>query len=88
MSKPIENSNSSQVTQQYLRCNYTKFQLKILNDFYMCLVFRGYQYFCKFYYRNDRENGIFAEKCEALLFLVANVILYMRGTTIIILSIR
>ena len=28
-SKTIENSNSNQLSQQYLRCNYTKFQLKI-----------------------------------------------------------
>ena len=56
---------------------------------YMCLIFQEYPYFYQFYYRNDWEqNRRFIEKCEALRFLVANVILYMRGTTIVKLSIR
>ena len=29
ISKVVENSYSTQVRQQYLRCNYTKFELKI-----------------------------------------------------------
>ena len=30
ISRVVENSKSTQVRQQYLRCNYTKFQFKIL----------------------------------------------------------
>ena len=61
ISKTNKKSNSTQVRQQYLRCNYAKFQLKILN-------FQRVPSFCRFYYRNDRgRNDAFTEMCEALL---------------------
>ena len=42
MFKTNENSNSIQVRQQYLRCNYTKFQLKIRTVFRYVLNFQEY----------------------------------------------
>ena len=65
LSKINENPNSTRVLKQYLRCNYTKFQLKILIVFRK--IFQEYPVFCQFYSRNDREqNGAFTEMCEAL----------------------
>ena len=50
-----------------LRCDYTKFHLKILIVFRYVLIFQEYPVVCRFYYRNDRErNGTFTEMCEAL----------------------
>ena len=46
----------------------------------MCLIFQEYPYFYQFYYRNDREQKRFIEKCEALLFLVANVMNHNNNT--------
>ena len=67
VSKVVGNSNSTQVWQQYLRCNYTKFQLKYRFSLGMCLIFKEYPNFCHFYYRKDREwNGTFTQICEAL----------------------
>ena len=63
----FENSNSIQVRQQYLRCNYTKCQLKIMMFFGYVLNFPRVSNFCQFYYRNDREqNKTFTGMCEAL----------------------
>ena len=60
LKKIMETSNSTQATQQDLRCYNTKFQLRIL-------IFQEYPVFCQFYYRNDREgNRAFTEISEAL----------------------
>ena len=39
ISKVVENSYSTQVRQQYLRCNYTTFKLKIQIFFWVCAKF-------------------------------------------------
>ena len=43
----VENTYSFQLRQQCLRCNYTKFEFKI---------FQEYTIFGQFYYRNDWET--------------------------------
>ena len=63
----VENSNSIQVRQQCLRCNYTNIELKIPIFFGYVLNFQEYPIFGQFYYRNDRErNGTFTEMYGAL----------------------
>ena len=57
ISKVVRNSNSTQIRQQYIRCNYTKFQLKILNFVGYVLNFLRVSNICQFYYRNDRERN-------------------------------
>ena len=52
----VENSNSIQVRQQWLGCNYTRFELTIPNFFGCVLNFRRVSIFGQFYYRNDRER--------------------------------
>ena len=65
--KVIKNSISTQVGQQYFRCNYTKFQSKIPNFFVYVLNFPRVSKCFQFYDRNVRErNGTFTGVCEAL----------------------
>ena len=52
----VENSNSIQVRQQCLRCNYTKIELKIPIFFGYVLNFPRVSNFGQVYYRNDRER--------------------------------
>ena len=62
----VENSNSIQVRQQCLGCNYTQFELTILVFFGCVLNFPRVSNFGQFYYRNDRErNGTFTGMCGA-----------------------
>ena len=60
----LENSILGVITQSF---NSIKvFQLKNMS-FDMCEIFQEYPVFCRFYYRNDREqNGAFTEMCETL----------------------
>ena len=55
--KNNENSYTTQVRQQYLRCNYTKFKLDVLIVFRHVISFPRVPIFCQFYYRIDREPG-------------------------------
>ena len=63
----VETSNSMQVRQQCLRCDYTKFELKIPIFFGYVLNFPRVSNFGQFYYRNDRERNVtFTGMCGAL----------------------
>ena len=63
----VENSNSTQVRQQCLGCDYTKFELIIPNFFGYVLNFPRVSFFGQFYHRNDSErNETFTEMCDAL----------------------
>ena len=63
----VENSNSIKVGQQCLRCNNTKFTLKMLIFFRNVLIFQEDPIFGQFYYRNDRErNGTLTGMCRDL----------------------
>ena len=67
MSKTIENSYSTQVRQQYLRCNYTKFKLEIPIVSRYMLNFPKVPIFLLFLLGIEREqNGTFTEISEAL----------------------